>query len=194
VWLTPIASVLSVSTFVFWLVTAATEPGIIPRNKDGVEPDMPLPDPETGIPWERCDICNVYRPPRAVHCRDCDNCVSRFDHHCAWIGNCVGLRNYKAFIALLWSGTLLGALVFAMSCYRVAVRIMGAGAAEYVPFFVVLPWLPCKSLCCRNHRSPEYGAFTIIDGFWDGLLSWAFFVVSLVVSGTFLASFWLKWM
>ncbi|XP_033510498.1 protein S-acyltransferase 10-like [Nicotiana tomentosiformis] len=61
-----------------------------------------------------CTYCDVVQPPRAKHCHDCDKCVLQFDHHCVWLGTCIGQGNHCRFwwyicgeTALsLWTGTL----------------------------------------------------------------------------------------
>eukprot|EP00268_Persea_americana_P041270 TRINITY_DN4109_c0_g1_i8.p1 TRINITY_DN4109_c0_g1~~TRINITY_DN4109_c0_g1_i8.p1 ORF type:complete len:294 (+),score=35.91 TRINITY_DN4109_c0_g1_i8:167-1048(+) len=44
-----------------------------------------------------CSYCNVIQPPRTKHCHDCDKCVLQFDHHCVWLGTCIGQGNHRRF-------------------------------------------------------------------------------------------------
>ncbi|XAR73715.1 Protein S-acyltransferase [Bertholletia excelsa] len=58
---------------------------------------MELYPPGTSVRSWICVYCNVVQPPRAKHCHDCDKCVLQFDHHCVWLGTCIGQGNHRRF-------------------------------------------------------------------------------------------------
>ncbi|KAE8693455.1 Protein S-acyltransferase 10 [Hibiscus syriacus] len=75
---------------------------------------MDMYSPGTSVRSCTCSYCNVEQPPRAKHCHDCDKCVLQFDHHCVWLGTCVGRDNHCKFwwyicvetALCLWTGIL----------------------------------------------------------------------------------------
>lgn len=54
-------------------------------------------------PADLCPECKVIKTARSRHCSICNQCVERFDHHCPWINNCVGIKNHNAFMMFVFS-------------------------------------------------------------------------------------------
>ncbi|VWU49841.1 palmitoyltransferase, putative, partial [Hepatocystis sp. ex Piliocolobus tephrosceles] len=55
-----------------------------------------------------CDKCDfMVRPERAHHCSICNKCILKMDHHCPWLGTCVGEKNMKFFFLFLFYGFLI---------------------------------------------------------------------------------------
>ena len=70
-------------------------------------------------PNEFCHACCLTMPARSRHCSRCGVCVARADHHCVWVDGCIDYGNYKYFLGLLLSMTLL--LVYAASLAYITV-------------------------------------------------------------------------
>eukprot|EP00904_Undaria_pinnatifida_P002968 jgi/Undpi1/12672/HiC_scaffold_6.g02340.m1 len=58
-----------------------------------------------GAETTMCGRCQIERPAEAVHCTRCGVCVDKLDHHCPFMGQCVGrktLVQFYAFIVAIW--------------------------------------------------------------------------------------------
>ncbi|CAK9159812.1 unnamed protein product [Ilex paraguariensis] len=116
-----IFTVLAFLSVFSFLVCVLTDPGGVPSGYVPDIEDSEVSDQEhnkSGIHMRRCDKCSSYKPPRAHHCRVCRTCVLRMDHHCLWINNCVGHRNYKTFFILVLYATMASiySSVITLSC------------------------------------------------------------------------------
>jgi hypothetical protein len=60
-------------------VEGASSPGPAPSPRDREPPPYWVGGMAIRPRW--CPGCHVYRPPRTSHCRVCDRCIERFDHH-----------------------------------------------------------------------------------------------------------------
>ncbi|XP_052326226.1 palmitoyltransferase ZDHHC18-B-like isoform X1 [Oncorhynchus keta] len=144
VFIPAIGGVLFVFVVISLLQTSFTDPGILPRATADEAADIEKqidnsgsstyrPPPRTKevminqqvVKLKYCFTCKMFRPPRTSHCSLCDNCVERFDHHCPWVGNCVGKRNYRFFYTFIVSLSFLTVFIFGCVATHLALRAQG---------------------------------------------------------------------
>ena len=120
-----ISSFFYIIEIVNMILGCCTDPGILPRQGQDFYYTTNRPLNRKVINGQfiiltYCYSCSFYRPPRTSHCSVCDNCVERFDHHCIWLGTCIGKRNYRYFYCLIASLFISGIFQIICSVYYVA--------------------------------------------------------------------------
>ncbi|KAF3770298.1 zf-DHHC-domain-containing protein [Cryphonectria parasitica EP155] len=76
-----------------------------------------------------CVQCMIRTPLRSKHCRRCQRCVARHDHHCPWVYNCVGVNNHRHFFLYLINLTL-GILSLDLVVYNYYTAIIPTASKE----------------------------------------------------------------
>ncbi|MCO5552664.1 hypothetical protein L7F22_006180 [Adiantum nelumboides] len=99
-------SPVAIAVFILYFRSTAIDPSD-PGTDDNCRDDGGQPPPVSEEEALFCTLCNVEVCKLSKHCRNCDKCVDGFDHHCRWLNNCVGRKNYITFVVLMASSLLL---------------------------------------------------------------------------------------
>ncbi|KAG6522571.1 hypothetical protein ZIOFF_019712 [Zingiber officinale] len=83
------------------------------------------------------------------HCRVCDKCVDGFDHHCRWINNCIGRKNYKRFFILMVFALLLWAvgMLVLILCFVERRRFSAEIVSKLGSSFSLAPFIIVVAVC-----------------------------------------------
>ena len=103
-------SIYLLLVILFCLICAFTDPGVVPINgltanelKNSNCCSSSRVFYINGIRYKVrfCYTCQIIRPVGSSHCKTCNVCVEKFDHHCPLVGNCIGKNNYRYFFVFL---------------------------------------------------------------------------------------------
>lgn len=117
-----------------------------------------------------CKKCGYARPERCHHCRICNRCTLIYDHHCPWVGNCIGAHNHGYFIRFLLHGFISCAYSLYISLWHLlrwryftmlridilAWVVLTTILIQVISVFLTLTMLiACIPMVCHNETSVE---------------------------------------
>lgn len=119
---------------IFFVKSSTGDPGILPKNVHLTDlhinhkiPSeysniitLPALGSKSKIEIKYCHTCKIWRPPRSYHCSICNTCILMQDHHCIWINNCIGGRNYRYFLTFLIASILASIFIFINSGFHLS--------------------------------------------------------------------------
>ena len=89
---------ISFLLFILFFILSFSDPGKLINSNNMSMLDLVL---RGELLEEYCPNCLIKMNYRTKHCIICEKCVEEFDHHCFWVGNCIGKNNYLLFFIFL---------------------------------------------------------------------------------------------
>lgn len=112
-----------------FILSMALEPGFLSKKYDFVDLVSEFIEKEKDL-LNLCTYCEVIKSETSFHCLFCGRCTELFDHHCPFINNCLGYRNYRYFLIFIFSYFLFLCVVIAELTRNQVEIIWGQSGAQ----------------------------------------------------------------
>ncbi|KAK3322750.1 palmitoyltransferase-like protein [Apodospora peruviana] len=163
-WLLNFVFVVAASlTTWFYIRCMVDDPGFVPKM-NGIAEQKAVIDELIGL-WKFdesnfCVTCMIRTPLRSKHCRRCQRCVAKHDHHCPWVYNCIGINNHRHFFLYLINMTI-GIIAFDFLTYNYLTEISSTAPEE------------CNILAPSLCKVVNADAYSLLLAIWATLqLTW----------------------
>ncbi|TLD19690.1 hypothetical protein PspLS_09407 [Pyricularia sp. CBS 133598] len=150
-------------TAFFYTSCMMDDPGFVPKM-NGIAEQKAVIDELIGL-WKFdeanfCVTCMIRTPLRSKHCRRCQRCVAKHDHHCPWVYNCIGNNNHRQFFLYLITMSF-AIITFDFILYQYLTTVSKNASDQ------------CNILAPSLCKVINADAFTLIVGIWATLqLTW----------------------
>lgn len=147
----------------FYIRCMSDDPGFVPKMNGIAEQKAVIDDLISLWKFDEsnfCVTCMIRTPVRSKHCRRCQRCVAKHDHHCPWVYNCIGVNNHRQFFLYLIN-LALGIASYDYLSYLYLSKV-SVGASE-----------DCNVLSASLCRVVNADAYSLLLAIWASLqLTW----------------------
>ncbi|CAL2029234.1 unnamed protein product [Caenorhabditis brenneri] len=116
-----------------------------------------------------CSFCSLSKPFMTSHCRTCNTCIVKRDHHCPWMGQCIGVHNQANFF------------LFLFNVYLSTVLVLFVEYEFWLEYFKV--WLKASTWSVLNEGHGKVAVFSL-----SIVISLHIIMISFVITYAFLVS------